>query len=333
MRTALALIALICLPAGLAEAAGLQRIAVPSGDGSPALEGAVWYPCAAQPETIEFQHLELAGVPDCPVEGEALPLIVMSHGARGWFAGHHDTAEALADAGYVVAAITHPDADRQRWRTDRPAAVKRLIDHMLGVWPERGRLDGERIGFFGFSRGGYTGLVLIGGQPNFWRMFWHCLLNWGAEMCKRPPDRKAQDGEDAAEGKEDSAKDSEDEEPAFVHDPRIKAAVIAAPIGLVFSDDGLEAVNVPLQLWRAENDELLEYPHHAEAVYEALPDRTDYRVVPDAGHFAFLAPCRAAHNASALVICKDPPGFDRVAFHEELNAEVLAFFEKTLRKP
>ena len=47
-------------------------------------------------------------VPACPVTGEKLPLIVMSHGRRGWFGGHHDTAAALADAGFVVAALNHP---------------------------------------------------------------------------------------------------------------------------------------------------------------------------------------------------------------------------------
>ena len=123
MRTALALIALLCLSVSLAEAAGVQPIAVSRDDESTTLEGAVWYPCATPPETVEFRRVEMPGVMDCPVEGEALPLIVISHGARGWFAGHHDTAAALADAGYVVAAITHPDEDRLRWRTDRPAAI------------------------------------------------------------------------------------------------------------------------------------------------------------------------------------------------------------------
>ena len=36
-----------------------------------------------------------------------LPLVVFSHGTAGWFGGHHDTAAALADAGFVVAAINH----------------------------------------------------------------------------------------------------------------------------------------------------------------------------------------------------------------------------------
>jgi predicted dienelactone hydrolase len=30
------------------------------------------------------------------------------------------------------------------------------------------------------------------------------------------------------------------------------------------------------------------------------------------------------------VICTDAPGFDRVAFHKEFNADVLAFFRANL---
>lgn len=38
---------------------------------------------------------------------------------------------------------------------------------MLADWPDAGRIDSGRIGLFGFSVGGYTGLVVIGGNPDF----------------------------------------------------------------------------------------------------------------------------------------------------------------------
>jgi predicted dienelactone hydrolase len=37
-----------------------------------------------------------------------LPLVIVSHGRGGWFGLHHNVEEALADAGFVVAAINHP---------------------------------------------------------------------------------------------------------------------------------------------------------------------------------------------------------------------------------
>src|SRR3954466_476893 len=96
----------LCPPA---QAAGIQLL-----DSDPALAGAIWYPCAAEPRHVPLGSLtmqfvdSLQGSKDCPVTGTKLPLIIVSHGRGGWFAGHDDVVEALADAGFVVAAINHP---------------------------------------------------------------------------------------------------------------------------------------------------------------------------------------------------------------------------------
>ena len=103
-----------------------------------------------------------------------LPLIVISHGRGGSFVGHHDIAETLADAGFVAAAINHPgDTASDLSRSDdlsvfieRPNDIKRLVDFMIGASPAASNIDPDRIGFFGFSRGGYQGLVLVGAKPN-----------------------------------------------------------------------------------------------------------------------------------------------------------------------
>jgi len=117
-----------------------------------------------------------------------------------------------------------------------------------------------------------------------------------------------------------------------VADARIKAAVVAAPaLGFTFSPDGLKDVKVPVQLWRAENDVIVPHPRYAEAVRLALPEAPDYHVVPNAGHFDFLAPCSDALASIAPAICTSAAGFDRPAFHAGFNSEVVKFFEKTLQ--
>jgi predicted dienelactone hydrolase len=45
---------------------------------------------------------------DAPIAGRDLPLVVISHGNGGGPQSHADLAMALANAGYVVAAIMHP---------------------------------------------------------------------------------------------------------------------------------------------------------------------------------------------------------------------------------
>jgi predicted dienelactone hydrolase len=55
-------------------------------------------------------------------------------------------------------------------------------------------------------------------------------------------------------------------------------------------------------------------------------------VVPNAGHFAFLAVCPSELAAQSPEICNDAPGFDRAAFHRQFDADVLAFFRTHLAK-
>ena len=116
----------------------------------------------------------------------------------------------------------------------------------------------------------------------------------------------------------------------LTHDPRIKAAVIADPPTVTFTASSFGAVQVPVQLWASEfgGDGVL--PHSADIADSKLPSKHEYHVVPNAGHFAFLAPCAPALARELPQICLDAAGFDRVAFHCQFNADVLAFFKTQL---
>jgi predicted dienelactone hydrolase len=101
------LAAFFWVSATAAEAAGLWLIIVPADSEGPAMQGAIWSPCATPPQEVDVDGMALPGVKDCPISGDGLPLVVISHGRTGSFIGHHDTAETLADAGFIVAAINH----------------------------------------------------------------------------------------------------------------------------------------------------------------------------------------------------------------------------------
>jgi predicted dienelactone hydrolase len=322
MNVAVALATLLTLAAAPALAVGFERVSVPDPDGPP-LEAGIWYPtdAPASPQPLGlFAQNVAAGE---PVAGRDLPLVVMSHGTGGTFEGHYDTALALADAGFVVASVTHT-GDNYRDQSafgrveNRPRHIKALVDYMLASWPHRDVLDPLRIGMFGFSAGGFTALVMIGGVPDMARVASFCATHPDDWACKKL--RELRGGLPAPVPPT-----------AFVHDARIAAAVIAAPaIGYVFTPEGLSGVKVPIQLWRGDHDEILTHPHHAQNVYDGLSIKPEYRVVPNAGHFAFLAPCSAALQSIAPDICRDPDGFDRIAFHREFNAAVVAFFKAKL---
>ena len=66
-------------------------------------------------------------------------------------------------------------------------------------------------------------------------------------------------------------------------------------------------------------------PYSVAVVNKSLPAPHEYYVVPNSAHFAFLSPCPPAAARVHPDLCTDAPGFDRIAFHNEFDADVLAF--------
>ncbi|OKO83385.1 hydrolase [Bradyrhizobium sp. NAS80.1] len=309
---------LLCCFAYPARGAGIQLLETPT------LAGAIWYPCPAKPQSVPLGRLAvpftdfLEGVKDCPGTGAKLPLVVFSHGRSGWFGLHHDTAEALADAGFVVAAISHPgdngnDSSQSEtlsnWAS-RSVDMVHLIDFMLKDWKDRDVIDPSKIGFFGFSKGGFTGLVLAGATLDFQRTASFCKNN--SPFCEQVR--------------------SGDVPNNLPRDARIRAAVIADPAPTVaFTKSTLSSIDIPMQVWRSEagaKDRGID-PEGVARVLNALPGQPEVHVVP-AGHFAFLSPCSAELATNLPRFCTDPPGFDRAAFHRDFDASVLRFFREHL---
>jgi predicted dienelactone hydrolase len=194
----------------------------------------------------------------------------------------------------------------------RPADIKRTIDFMLGAFPDAARVDPQRIGFYGFSQGGYTGLVVGGANPDFNKLPPRCA---DAKALNCPPPS----GQPARRNLPPES---------LIHDPRIKAIVVADPLSVVFQRaDSVKDVKIPLQLWGSQHGGSGVSPGDVARLASLLPEKPDLRVVPNAVHFSFLTPCPPQ---SRNEVCTDAPGFDRVAFHKMFNAEVLAFFRARL---
>jgi predicted dienelactone hydrolase len=316
---------LVAVFSTFAHAVGFQHVTAPAPDGAP-LEVGIWYPSNAMPTPVPMGRTTQTVAVNAPIEGKTLPLIVISHGTGGSFLGHYDTAIALAEAGYVVAALTHPgdnyaDQSRSILIMERPRHIRRLTDYMLSNWDGRRQIDPARVGMFGFSAGGFTTLVSIGGIPDLTKVAPFCqehATDFACQLLARHPEAAV-----ASPINYDG-----------LQDLRIKAAVVAAPaLGFTFVPDGLRNVTVPVALWRAENDAVLPHPWYAEAVRLALPRAPEYHVVEQAGHFDFMPPCSPALASVAANICSSAPNFDRPAFHTRFNASVVEFFDKTLKHP
>jgi predicted dienelactone hydrolase len=301
--------------------AGFTVVQVPDPRGAPITVG-VWYPTDAPASPMKLGIGDQVAAPGAPLVADHLPLIVMSHGNGGFFGGHADTAQALAEAGFVVAALTHTgdnyaDQSRATDMPNRPRQLSVLIDYMLAASPMKAAIDPERVGAFGFSSGGFTVLVAAGAEPDLKTVAPHCKAHPDFFDCKlaaaHPPAAEAMKA-------------------TWTHDARIKAVVSAAPaMGYSFSKAGLAKVTQPLQLWRAENDQILPDPFYASAVRANLPKAPDWHLVPGAGHFDFLTPCNDQGRATAAAICGNAEGFDRAVFHKDFDREVVGFFKRELK--
>lgn len=274
--------------------------------------------------------------PDRPLATDKLPMIVISHGTGGSAEGHIDTAVALAKAGFVVVAMNHT-GDNYRDISSvgkgtqlyaRPRHIARTIDYMLTSWPRRASIDAERIGMFGHSAGGFTALVIAGAEPKMWL---------GADYCRNHPQawscryikRQGLTLEDLGRQRH----------VIWVHDPRVKAAAIAAPaIGYSLDREALAKVTIPIQLWAAERDDVVD--DSPATIRSAMATPPEFHEVANAGHFSFLSPCNFQLRAIIMVmhwfgteqICAEPSGFNRRRFHEAFNRDITAFFQWELRK-
>jgi predicted dienelactone hydrolase len=308
-------------------AVGYQQVTVPDRDGK-SMQAGIWYPSNTQPSAHPLGMFSQEVALNGPVAGQGLPLILISHGTGGSLSSHIDTANALARAGFVVLAVTHIGDNLEDKRyvgnridlIDRPRQVKVALDWVLSSWPSRLNLNPRRIGVFGFSLGGFTSLVLVGGTPELARM---------AQLCDSTPAAPECAFIKNAHGDQLSPSP---EAPRWIHDERIKAAVIAAPAaGYLFGPGDLREVSVPIQLWHVENDSQATDAWNGAVVRDNLKVLPDSHVVQGADHFVFLAPCSDALGKAAPQICQDPAGFDRAAFHRAFNQSVVDFFTTKLR--
>ena len=181
---------------------------------------------------------------------------------------------------------------------------------MLKDWKDRAVIDPDRIGFFGFSLGAYTGLVLAGGNPDFSRIRMICKDTDTSRACEqfRAGDIPA----------------------SPPHEPRIKAAVLAdTAVNIAFTRESLSGIRIPMQIWRSELGGAGIDQKNTEFTLNHLPNKPEAHLVP-AGHFAFLPPCSKEFAEKLPRFCTDRPGFDRVAFHKEFDASIVRFFRDNL---
>ncbi|GLQ96940.1 alpha/beta hydrolase family protein [Dyella mobilis] len=319
---------------------GFHAITIADPVNGGTMPGYVFYPSAKASGATQVGPYDVHATRDAAPLPGAKPLVVISHGHGGSNLGHNDMATYLASHGFVVATLEHPkdnfhDTSGAAYATvlvGRPIQVKATINTLLGDPQWSKLIDANRIGVAGFSAGGYTSLLIVGAVPHFARF---------VEYCNRFPkdqgtcgDRAAIEAEARSQGMnldqwvahlQDSLKRWGD-----TADPRVKAAFAMAPESLVFEKDGIEKIDRPVFLYYGDDDHVLVPKENELHIIPWMKTLAGAKVIHNADHWVFLDPCPAELKKESPTICSDPPGVDRIAAHQQINADALAFFRKTL---
>ena len=273
----------------------------------------LWYPAAAasgQPAT--YRHVarfldggELAiaeqgiALADARPASGSVPLVLLSHGYRGWNAHLSRLSEHLASHGYMVAALDHRDAPVDspasflmsfghvlidRARDQREALAKLLAMRSDPASPLR-IADANRIGLIGYSMGGYGAIATAGADYDVASKVYAQLPG---------PTRQALAGDAATAA-------------------RVKALVLFAPWGgapdnRVWQPAGLTQVRAPTLVIAGDQDDIVDYRQGVRWIFDNLSSADRHLLVYR----------EARHNIAGnpVALTPDAPFAAVDAFHE-----------------
>jgi predicted dienelactone hydrolase len=313
-------------------------------------------PVKAQATTLGPFELEVA------LGAELAPgrhaLVVLSHGTGGSPLADHTLAATLARAGFVVAqplhrGDNHRDANAAgpaSWQT-RPKDITEAIDAVAADALWQGRVDTKRVGVHGMSAGGVSALSLAGAQWNMRSLIDHCNTHMDADIgfCLnglgqdrlQVAKRRAQfvlggltpnfmqpaylselHGGLAKGGKSERRPDT-----------RIAAASLLVPLVAPFTAESLQAINIPVGVVSAGQDQLLAPQFHSDYLLSQCTRCERLAHVPVSGHFDWLSPWpdAIAQQVGALQMRGGYPtaGFSAAQRQNGFDA-IATFFQQRL---
>lgn len=307
---------------------GFKKVRATSAATKDKLPISLLYPSTTAEAPQQFGPFKL----DLAIGGQfaagQFPLVVLSHGSGASPLSYRTLAMAMVKQGFIVAIPLHPKNNFQdnqyeqsvrghitNWQV-RPKDISTTIDTLLADERIAKHVQTHNIAIVGHSAGGYTALAAAGGHAYSQPMIDLCQDKGflSPDFCQAVMDENIT-AQTIYTGK----------------DPRITAIVLMAPTGIVFDQDGaLDDVNIPALLLVAEKDDILIEPHHSQVITKRYPnpDLITVAIIENAGHFSFLSPFPDTLAAEIGEVGKDPKGFNRQQFSQELPETIIDFLQQ-----
>ncbi len=308
---------------------GYQKLDLVSKETDENIPVSIVYPTKIPAVPVRFGLFELDLAIAAPIVSGHFPLVVISHGSGGTNLGHRSIAFELVKKGFVVAMPLHPknnykdnsaEGTGKNW-INRPKHIKAVIDSIAENEKFSSNVDTKSVAVIGHSAGGYTALAVAGGVANTKHLYQLCI--------DAPKENEVFCGIGGAIPEKVIS-----EEIKNPVDPRVKAIVLMAPVGVMYkSENALENVDATMLLLSAEKDTQLIEANHADLIARNYKhkNKLTYRTIKNAGHYSFITPFPESMKGSLGEVGEDPEGFDRSAFHKTLSKEIADFIVKVFK--
>ena len=315
-----------------------------------ALVTTIWYPAdpasIEQPQWIgppENAFVSLGNsAPDAKLAPSParFPLIVISHGTGGSAAMMAWLGTALAAHGFIAAAVNHPGNNATEpykpqgfilwWERAHDLSV--LIDSVLADPTLGARVDQSRIGGAGFSLGGYTMIEIAGGitQVSLYKDF--CSSPQADGSCVPPPEFPdlARWADEVPKSDAQAAESMRHESDSY-RDPRVRAVFAIAPaLGPAFQPQSLRKISIPVEIVAGTADKNVPIGSSAQFFAREIP-HARLTLLPQVGHYTFLATCGPSGKNSRPDLCGDGAGIDRDSIHAKVAQMAVDFFKAKLK--
>lgn len=288
---------------------------------------AVWYPSDSTPSTQRIGPFDVLVAENAPIKDGKYEIVLFSHGYNGFYRNHYLTIQALVQLGYVVISPQH-EADYLLGSNDTSASLhyrylelSESLETVLTSKEFHDHVEDKKVHGVGYSLGSVSIMMASGATFSFDRYSEYCQRNQSLDpnFCEDPGwiYRLLQ---------------------SFRHDVVLKPTtdpltekplitgkvVLVAPVfqGI---DPGSQLSISNLNVFAFDSDQIAMPEYHARPLYKAFSAETasTYRV-SNAHHYAFIAPFpKWLVESEDIPVAKDPEGFDRLEFLNNINSEII----------
>ncbi|MDO1450801.1 dienelactone hydrolase [Rhodocytophaga aerolata] len=263
-----------------------------------------------------------------------LPLILLSHGTGGGRLTLEWLAQALAEHGFMVAAVDHwgntydnkiPLEFLNPW--ERPLDISFALTALLEDKEFSAVIDRQRIGATGFSFGGYTVIALAGGV-----LAYDALVTYHKSTGYKELELPEFPG--LSRYLEDSTLLEGIKQARPLKDTRIQAFLALSPaLGAGFIDQQqVKEINRPLYIIGAQSDSIAPVETNARHFHKLIAGSEYYEFTGKTGHYVMLNEANDDLKQGAPTYFLDDASVSRVRVHEQVSRLAVHFFNAKLNE-